>query len=296
MIPSRVIAVDWSGARTGAERKIWLAEVRDGHVIRLRNGRSREAVTQELVESAHNAAQRGERLVIGLDFGFGFPAWYARRNGWRDARDTWRAFPPSRVDRLLREPEFPFWGRGRQRTRPPELGSALLPALRATERETAGPRAFSVFQLIGAGAVGTATLRGMATLDMLAEAGACIWPFMNDAGNAGAVVIEIWPRVFAPRVNKSSADARVMHARGLRAWTRSVDAFETQLAQSDDAFDAFVSACTMWESRAQLALLPVARDVEQRIEGCIWRPDTASVATAVATSPAVRDESSPPRD
>ncbi len=34
------IAVDWSGARTGSERRIWLAEVRAGDLVRLENGRS----------------------------------------------------------------------------------------------------------------------------------------------------------------------------------------------------------------------------------------------------------------
>ncbi len=295
--------MDWSGARSGAERKIWLAEVRGGEVIRLQNGRSRAAVTQELVECAQDAARTDERAVIGLDFGFAFPAWYARHAGWTDARDSWKAFPQTRVDALLREPEFPFWGRGGQRTRPPELGSERMPSLRATERELEGPRAFSVFQLVGAGAVGTATLRGMTTLDRLAEAGACIWPFMKDAGGAGAVVIEIWPRVFAPGVNKSNADARLLHARGLRAWARSVNAFEAQLAESDDAFDAFVSACAMWDSRVPLSQLPAARDAEQRVEGCIWRPDAShrtAVGTPVAspevTSRAVRDERSPARE
>ncbi len=286
-----MIAVDWSGAGTRADRKIWLAEVCEGVVIRLENGRSREAVTQELASRARDAVQRGERLVIGLDFSFGFPSWYVHANGWRSARQTWGAFTTSRVDSMLREPEFPFWGRGRQRTRPPELGSPLMPALRATEREASGPRAFSVFQLVGAGAVGAATLRGMETLEILAESGACIWPFTEDSGGAGAVVLEIWPRVFSPHVNKSNADARLLHASGLRGWTRSVNAFNAQLAESDDAFDAFVSACALWDSRSRLSQLPPARDAQQRVEGCIWRPDASEV-----TSRAVRDESSPARD
>ena len=38
----RILAVDWSGARTGELRSIWLAEARDGRTVRLEGGRYRE--------------------------------------------------------------------------------------------------------------------------------------------------------------------------------------------------------------------------------------------------------------
>ncbi len=37
--PIRVLAVDWSGAKSGARKKIWLAEVVDGGMTRLESGR-----------------------------------------------------------------------------------------------------------------------------------------------------------------------------------------------------------------------------------------------------------------
>jgi hypothetical protein len=40
----RMIAIDWSGARSGARRKIWLAEWCDGEVTRLECGRSRDEI------------------------------------------------------------------------------------------------------------------------------------------------------------------------------------------------------------------------------------------------------------
>jgi hypothetical protein len=121
---------------------------------------------------------------------FGVPAWYADREGWRTGPDVWAAFTSARADALLAAPTFPFWGRGAQRTRPVALqnGGATSP-LRETERKVSGGlRPFSVFQLVGAGSVGAASVRGMATLHALAAAGARVWPFHDDPGGAVSVV------------------------------------------------------------------------------------------------------------
>jgi len=267
-----VVAVDWSGARSGERRKIWLAEVCDGRVERLSDGWSREAVTEELVRVTQRAAAQRERVILGLDFSFGFPAWYARLKGWQHGHDVWRAWTPARVERTLAEPEFPFWGRGTNRQKPEALSDeGETPPLRNTELAVR-PRPFSVFQLVGAGAVGPGSLRGMATLRALAEAGARVWPFDHDDGGAGAVVLEIWPRLFAPMVNKSNADARVAHMRGLASWSEVTHAFEAAVRSSDDAFDALVGALALWDARSQLEVLGAAVNDDIRVEGCIWRP------------------------
>lgn len=277
MLPARVVAVDWSGARTGVERKIWLAECVHGEFIRLRNGWTRDTVTDELVRLVDSAVAAGERLVVGLDFSFGFPAWYAHGNGWRSGREVWRAFPGSRADAILEGGEPPFWGRGANRRRPALLqANGETPALRATERALRdaqpGLRPFSVFQLVGAGSVGVGSLRGMATLHALAQAGACVWPFDDDAGGAGAVVVELWPRVCAPHVVKSQPAARVSHVEALMTRTPSLGQYLPSVRTSDDAFDALVAAESLWCARAALERLPAARTVDEKLEGQIWEP------------------------
>jgi hypothetical protein len=186
----------------------------------------------------------------------------------------WRAWTAECVERTLRTPEFPFWGRGAHRKRHAALNdSSDTPPLRDTEL-LVRPRPFSVFQLVGAGAVGPASLRGMETLCALSEAGACVWPFDDDDGGAGAVVVEIWPRLFAPSVRKSEAEARVAHVRAISACDAPVPT-EDMLAcvrQSDDAFDALVSALAMWRARSQLASLGTAVNDAARLEGRIWTP------------------------
>jgi hypothetical protein len=274
MEPTRVIAVDWSGARVGAARKIWWAERgAEGEAV-LEGGRSREAVTAALVATVHRARAHGERVVIGLDFAFGVPAWYARQSAWRTGADVWRHFGVEAVDRLLAAPAAPFWGRPPQRTRPALLrAGTTTPPLRATEAEIAPvARPFSIFQLAGAGSVGTAALRGFATLRALHEVGACLWPFADDPGGAGAVVVEVWPRLAAPRVNKSDAAARVAH---LRARARELPAgldWHAAVTRSDDAFDALIAMLALWDARATLGRLPPARSATERLEGRIWTP------------------------
>lgn len=66
---NRVIAVDWSGAVTGAKSKIWLAEVRDGRLTRLEPGRDRDEIVEHLIAEA----TRDSDLVVGLDFALLFP-------------------------------------------------------------------------------------------------------------------------------------------------------------------------------------------------------------------------------
>lgn len=80
--------------------------------------------------------------------------------------------------------------------------------LRRTDREApaiGGIRPKSVFQIGGAGAVGTGSLRGMPILKRLRDAGFAVWPF--DAPRWPCVV-EIYPRLLTGAVNKGSAGAR----------------------------------------------------------------------------------------
>ena len=299
MRPSRVIAIDWSGARVGAAERIWWAErATDGTAV-LENGRERAEVTEALVAVVQRARARGERVVIGLDFAFGVPAWYAATGGWGSGADVWRRFDEPTVSALLSAPTAPFWGRAPQRTRPEALreGTAT-PPLRATDREVAGiARPFSVFQLVGAGSVGTGALRGFATLRALQAAGACVWPFDEDRGGDGAVVLEVWPRLAAPAVTKSSAVARLAHAERLAADLPDALSWREAVRASDDAFDALVAMQALWASRATLQQLPVARSAAERVEGRIWQPavDASALRPSRRACCVGRADDPPPR-
>ncbi len=266
----RVVAVDWSGARgAGAARKIWLAEVAGGRVVRLAGGRPREAVADDLGACVRESAAAGAPLAVGLDFAFSFPAWYLDELGAPDGPALWERAARD-GDRWLSCAAPPFWGRNGTR-RPPALDAR--PALRATEREVAaatGRRPSSAFKLVGPDQVGAASVRGMPALLALREAGAAVWPF-DDPAPGRPVVVEVWPRAAyaEPVVKARAADRAAYLARRAPALADDVRA---AAEGSDDAFDAVATALAMWDDRAALAALPPARTAGERREGRIWWP------------------------
>jgi hypothetical protein len=260
-----VVAVDWSGRATGERRHLWTAEAHDGELVRLVAGRTRAQVIDELVACAQDA--RG--VVVGFDFSFSLPEWFLRDCGHADARALWDAATAD-GEAWLRDCEPPFWGRpGRPR---PDLPAHF----RRTEADIAavgGIRPKSSFQIGGAGSVGTGSVRGFPALARLQEAGFAIWPF--DAPARAPVAVEIWPRAFTGPVVKSSATARAAyldhHLPDLRSALRDA------AVDSEDAFDAAVSAVVMSRHEPALRALP-ALDDTSRYEGRVWTPERAGAS------------------
>lgn len=232
----RILAVDWSGnaSRAATRRCIWVAEVRDGRVTRLEGGRDRDEMTEFLLAEA----DRDPELVVGLDFAFGLPAWFVRKRDASSGREVWELVARE-GESWLRDPQPPFW-----RARKPPIAG---PELRQTELDVTTVRIHpkSVFQLGGAGHVGTASLRGMPYLLRLAERFA-IWPF--DAPRL-PLVVEIYPRLFAA---SGWPEAPNEHAR---------DAAAAALAMSRWAGD--------WRR--------LRRDDRDLLEGRIWTPAASCV-------------------
>lgn len=252
---TRVIAIDWSGALQGAAKKIWLAEASDGHLARLESGKDRDALAKHLLATV----PPGSRAVIGLDFAFSLPAWYLRKQGWATARELWAAADRD-ADAWLQESETPFWGKGGKKK--PNLGANSH--LRRTEL-AAPTEPKSVFQINGAGSVGTGSLRGMRLLHRLSAAGFSIWPFDPPGWPR---VVEIYPRLLTGRVNKSDNEARKKH---LSAYYPNLDDEMAVLAaSSEDAFDAAVSALVMAANLPDLVALSPTTDDETLLEGLIW--------------------------
>ena len=257
-----MLAVDWSGALAGSERRIWLCEVNAAGVARLEDGRSRDA----LVAHVCDEGARDPRLVAGFDFAFSFPAWFVQAQGG-DAAGVWQA-ARGLGEEWLAAHTPPFWGRAGRARRDPALEH-----FRRTEREVGaqvGIRPKSTFQVAGAGSVGTGSIRGMPFLLALRDAGFAIWPF--DAVRADApLALEIWPRLcYGEPVVKARADSRrdwlARHAPELSPAHRAA------AERSDDAFDALAAGLAMWEARGTFASLPPARDAQDALEGRIWEP------------------------
>ena len=251
-----VIAVDWSGKLKRAEEFIWLADVCDGELVALENGRTGEQLVEHLIALAEDHPQ----TLIGLDFAFSFPRWWCAEQGWREAREVWGAMAVD-GERLLDECEPPFWGRpGKPNPHPDDRRYRRTELIDATGAK-------SVFQIGGAGAVGTGSVRGMTHLRALSFAGFDIWPF---GASGWPRVVEIYPRALTGPVNKSSWRKRhaLLHE---RFPTQSATLLE-RAAGSEDAFDAAVSALAMAQYTDELTTLSATSDQCLAIEGKIWKP------------------------
>ncbi len=235
-----------------------MAHVVDGELVTLANGRGRREVIDDLI--ALRARRRA--MVVGLDFSFSFPAWFVRHLGSSTAGELW-SLVGREGEGWLAECAAPFWGRpGRRR---PELAAHLRQAERQVSVGGISPK--SVFQIGGAGSVGTGSVRGMPHLLRLRDAGFSIWPFDEPSP---WTVIEIYPRLLTGPVHKSSRERRAHYLAGA-PW--SIDSpFATSIIGSEDAFDAAISALVMHDHGADLADLRQATDPIGRLEGDMWRP------------------------
>jgi hypothetical protein len=290
----RVVGVDWSGDQgPGQRRKIWAGvwTAASGRV-ELESGRTRVELMEWLVELARETP----RMVVGFDFTFGFPAWFMEELGIGSAPEFWQMVAEGQGEKWLHKDcaDGRFWGRvgsARHGKKPAEFcGEHAHRMLRRAETvlkvraemtdplavaRIAGIAPKSVFQIGGAGAVGTASLRGMPGLLMLRAAGFRIWPF--DAPSLKKpMVVEIYTRLMTGAVIKSSEVARTAYL----AKKRKENVLYAELSRgvmakargSEDAFDALVTAMVMVEHRAEFALLRRTEDEVFRMEGQTWVP------------------------
>lgn len=128
---TRVVAVEWSGAVDGAEKKIWLAEVdpTSREVIRFEAGRNREALAHHLIAEA----LRGPGMAVGVDFAFSLPSWFLEMRGLADASALW-GLAREEGERWLVECSSPFWGR------PACVGRICRPTSPSQRRSVRGRR------------------------------------------------------------------------------------------------------------------------------------------------------------
>jgi len=221
--------VDWSAAtvpRTGRD-SIWICWHAPGGE-RLENPPTRHAAKALLGNSLSAARDRGERVLLGFDFPFGYPAGFARRLGLPGL--PWRAVWDE-IARLIEDSEensnnrfriaaelnrrvsgdcFPFWGcpsgfdvpflRPKHHRRHDSDGLA--------ERRLVDlhiPTAQPCWKLLGAGSVGGQALTGIPVVRALRDDprwrnDARIWPFetgLRAPVDGSIVIAEVYPSLWA---------------------------------------------------------------------------------------------------
>ena len=213
MRPFDTIAmVDWSGGNDTGPRPrkdaIW-ACVAGEEPQYFRNRGLAENWLCDLIETALAA---GRRLMLGFDFPFGYPAGFARAvSGTDDPLRLWDWFEARIEDTPQTNNRFdlagainrglggkgPFWANGLKRDiaglpRTKRDYHNPFPDRRLVERFA--PRAFTCWQMAGAGAVGGQVMMGLPVLARLHRRFAgwvSAWPF--EPLDKPVTLVEIWP-------------------------------------------------------------------------------------------------------
>jgi hypothetical protein len=219
------IIVDWSAAnvpKTGRD-SIWICR-RDRAGETVANPATRDAATALIGDMLAAATTRGERVVVGFDFPFGYPVGFAARLGlsgtpWRAVWDEIARLiedhPHNRnnrfevgemLNRRISNGRFPFWGcpPGRDYA---HLGprhhnghaAGGLDEKRLIDRWMIGAQ--PCWKLAYTGSVGSQALTGIPVVRALRDdprwAGrARVWPFETGLAmpdDTGIVFAEVWP-------------------------------------------------------------------------------------------------------
>ena len=296
----RVVGVDWSGDKGSGQRRkiwagVWTAPDRNSSQARvqLETGRTREELIEWLIELARETP----RMVVGFDFSFSYPAWFLAEHGITSAPEFWQRVADGQGEKWLHEEcaDARFWGKAgklRNGKKPAEFsGEHAHRMLRRAETalkvkavmtdpiyaaRIAGIAPKSVFQIGGAGAVGTASLRGMPHLLHLRQAGFRIWPYDEPDPAHHPTVVEIYTRLMTGPVTKSSESARTAYLNAKRKenpfFVKLPRSIITKAQGSEDAFDALVTTLVMAEYRHEFAHLKQTTDEIFMMEGQTWVP------------------------
>lgn len=234
------IIADWTAAegKKLGDQSVWIGVAKRDVRFRLYTETHNVATRAEgealLASLLAEHRKRGDRVLVGFDFNFGYPAGTAGR--LQLAGTPWQAMwkfiasnvvdkpdntnnryqVAAKINRLMTDNPWPMWGapakqaqRWLTTTKPPAGAGADIPEFRATEDAVRKGRLQpkSVWQMHGAGAVGGQTLVGIPAVRRLLEklgASAAVWPFGTgwraldaaDVEPLSALVVEVWPSMF----------------------------------------------------------------------------------------------------
>ena len=252
----RIVVVDWSAnssPKLGRD-SIWIGVSAGEGEISVANLPTRAAADAFLVELFES--ETTPTTLLGVDFSLGYPVGTAAALGlagppwsatWEllvecirdDDRNVNNRFEvAAALNHRLADARSPFWGcppsAASEHLRPSKpASSGSLAEYRGVEQILRGQgyRPFSSWQLLGAGAVGSQSLLGIARLERLRRRfpdRVEVWPFTTSLGvptlDRGAIVIaEVWPSML--RIDDTSDSVRdAAQVRAAVRWLSQTDA------------------------------------------------------------------------
>ncbi|WP_421731203.1 cobalamin biosynthesis protein CbiG [Brevundimonas sp.] len=232
------VVADWTAAegKKLGDTSLWIGVAKRDVRFRLYTETHNVATRAEgealLASILADHRKRGDRVLVGFDFNFGYPVGTAERlklTGAPAWSAMWKFIASNVVDkpdntnnryqvaakmnRLMTDEAWPLWGapakqaqRWLTTTKPPVGSGADIPEFRATENAVRKGKLQpkSVWQMHGAGAVGGQTLVGIPAVRRLLESlgpSAAVWPFGTgwreltpaDVEPLSVLVAEVWP-------------------------------------------------------------------------------------------------------
>ncbi len=226
----RILVVDWSARSKPSPRRksadaIWVAEA-GANRVSSEYIRTRAQAMARLDARIATALRMGERLLVGFDFPFGYPAGFAARvAGAASALAVWRMLA-ARVDdddrngnnrfsvaaglNAVYPGTGPFWGCPPGQSYPglPHRGTMRahhgLPERRLVEARIRSTH--PCWKLFTTGSVGSQALLGLARLQGLRVrwgGAVSVWPF--EPLDTLVVLAEIYPSLMAAEVSRAQA-------------------------------------------------------------------------------------------
>ena len=302
-----ILIVDWSsGNDRGATPKkdaIWTGVARAGMAENPAYHRNRQVAESWITAFLTQERQAGRRVLAGFDFAFGYPAGFGQvLTGSDDPFAIWDWFAARVQDGPKASNRFdlagqinamfpgtgPFWGNGLSRDIPglPRKGRDRhghgMTEKRATEQDAKG--AFAVWQLSGAGCVGSQVIMGLPMLARLRQRFApdlAVWPFEPAAHPI--VLAEIWPSLIARTIAATCPPGKIKDAHQVEMLARalsamSADALRQMLDVPPDTEGAILGVHHGAALEAAVSAPPLRNDCFALPQGVQWTP----VADALA--------------
>ncbi len=302
----QVIVVDWSGGNDRGAKPtkdaIWACVARAGITDKPIYFRNRQAFEIWITQNLDTAIAAGERVFCGFDFPFGYPRGFAEHiTGQSDPFALWNWLEQAITDEPRTNNRFevaatlnrkcegvgPFWGNGTKTDWPdlPRKGTHRRDHGFAEKRaaETATKGAFTVWQLAGAGSVGSQTLMGLPVLQRLRkrfERDVSVWPI--ETPKARIVLAEVWPSLISDVIERTMPQAVIKDAHQVETMSRAISRLpKTELSQMmniDQTTEGWIFGLghedTLKRSAASdLTPPPLRNDCFAMPQGAYWTPE-----------------------
>ncbi len=294
------IMVDWSGGNdrgpTPKPDAIWSCVDGQEPVYH----RNRQTALVWLMQTLNAEVKAKRRVLLGFDFPFGYPAGFGKYVcgsddplalwGWfadtiQDSPDNNNRFDVAGQINALWDGIGPFWGNGLKRdiAALPRKGLDRTTNPFAEKRavETHAKGAFTLWQMAGAGSVGSQVMMGLPVLQKLRTAFANdlrVWPF--EAPETLITLTEIWPSLHAgPAPSDVIKDAHQV---------KTTAAFFAQLGNNDLAALFNVPPTSEgWILGVPYPAPPLRNDCFAMPRGAYWTPVDDALAHLKANLPRV---------